>query len=82
MFPIQSYPGNCNVKKKKIAKCQFMKSAQTRTCGEFGIPVIRMQINKCLFMSDVQRLKHSIHSLSEQRKNSNIQTSSVDCQSI
>lgn len=25
---------------KKNAKCQVMKSAQTHTCGEFGIPVI------------------------------------------
>lgn len=25
---------------KKNAKCQFMKSAQTHTCGAFGIPVI------------------------------------------
>ena len=25
---------------KKNAKCQFMKSVQTHTCGAFGIPVI------------------------------------------
>lgn len=54
-----------------------MKSAQTHACGEFEIPVIRMQINKWLFMSDVQRVKHSIHSLSEQRKNTVISKQAV-----
>ena len=49
MFPIQCNEPcklQCRSKKKKNAKCQFMESAQTHTCGEFGIPVIRIHINK------------------------------------
>ena len=62
---------------KKNAKCQFMKSAQTHTCGAFGIPVIRNRNKQMTFMSDDQRLKHSIHSLSEQRKNTVISKQAV-----